>query len=105
MMFSVTSWSAEVMNRFTPSRCHDPSSWRTAFVRPAPTSDPASGSVSTIVAPQPRSIMSSAQRCCSGVPLRCTMAAKPGPDMYMNAAGLAPRISSAAAHCTLGGTP
>ena len=26
MMFSVTSWSAEVMNRFTPSRCHDPSS-------------------------------------------------------------------------------
>ena len=23
MMFSVTSWSAEVMNRFTPSRCHD----------------------------------------------------------------------------------
>ncbi len=65
MMFSVTSWSAEVMNRFTPSRCQVPSACCTALVRPAPTSEPASGSVSTIVAPQPRSIMISAQRCCS----------------------------------------
>ena len=39
-----------------------------ALVRPAPTSDPASGSVSTIVAPQRRAIMSCAQRFCSGVP-------------------------------------
>ena len=105
MMFSVTSWSAEVMNRFTPSRCQVPSACCTALVRPAPTSEPASGSVSTIVAPQPRSIMISAQRCCRGVPVRWTTAAKLGPARYMNAAGLAPRISSDAAHCTLGGMP
>jgi hypothetical protein len=34
-----------------------PSACSTALVRPAPTSEPASGSVSTMVAPQPRSIM------------------------------------------------
>ena len=74
-------------------------------MRPAPTSDPASGSVSTIVAPQPCSIISSAHCRCCGVPLRWTTAAKFGPAMYMNAAGLEPRISSEAAHWTLGGTP
>ena len=78
-MFSVRSCSAEVMKRFTPSRCQVPSGCRTARVRPAPTSDPASGSVSTIVAPQPRSIISSAQRRCSRVPSRCTIEAKRGP--------------------------
>ena len=56
-MFSVMSCSPEVMNRFTPSMCHVPSACSTALVRPAPTSEPASGSVSTIVAPQPRSII------------------------------------------------
>jgi ABC-type methionine transport system ATPase subunit len=35
------SCSAEVMNRLTPSMCHDPSFCWTALVRPAPTSDPA----------------------------------------------------------------
>jgi len=104
-MFSVRSCSAEVMNRFTPSMCQLPSSCSTAFVRPAPTSEPASGSVSTIVAPQPRSIMISAQRFCCSVPLRWMTEAKFGPAMYMKTAGLEPRISSAAAHCTDGGIP
>ena len=78
-MFSVRSCSAEVMKRLTPSRCQLPSGWRTARVRPAPTSEPASGSVSTMVAPQPRSIMSSAQCRCSAVPRPWTTAAKLGP--------------------------
>ena len=78
-MFSARSCSAEVMNRFTPSRCQVPSGCATARVRPAPTSDPASGSVSTIVAPHPRSIISSAQRRCSGVARRCTIEANRGP--------------------------
>ena len=56
-MFSKTSsLSPLVMNRLTPSMCQVPSPWSTALVRPAPTSEPASGSVSTIVAPQLRSI-------------------------------------------------
>ncbi len=105
MMLSVRSWSPDVMNRFTPSRCQEPSSWRMAFVRPAPTSEPASGSVSTIVAPQPRSMQILAHRCCSSVPLLNTTEEKLGPAMYMYAAGLEPRISSEAAHCTVGGTP
>ena len=37
------------MKRFTPSMCQEPSSCLTALVRPAPTSEPASGSVSTMV--------------------------------------------------------
>ncbi len=105
MMFSVMSWSPEVMNRLTPSMCQEPSSCLTALVRPAPTSEPASGSVSTIVAPHARSIMICAQRFCSSVPLRSRIMAKFGPARYMYNAGLAPRISSAAAHCTVGGRP
>ena len=61
----------EVMNRFTPSMCQVPSGCCTALVRPAPTSEPASGSVSTIVAPHCCSIMSSASFFCSGVPWSC----------------------------------
>ncbi len=57
-MFSVRSWSPDVMKRFTPSMCQEPSACLIALVRPAPTSEPASGSVSTMVAPQPRSIIS-----------------------------------------------
>src|SRR3712207_7269709 len=64
-MLSDRSCSAEVMNRLTPVRCQEPSGCCTAFVRPAPTSEPASGSVSTIVAPQPLSSMSWASCCCS----------------------------------------
>ena len=68
-MLSVRSCSAEVMNRLTPSRCQLPSGCRIALVRPAPTSLPASGSVSTMVEPHCFSIMVSAICCCSGVPL------------------------------------
>ena len=51
------------MNRFTPVMCHEPSACCTALVRPAPTSEPASGSlVSTMVAPHWRSIMICAVR-------------------------------------------
>ena len=60
--------SPEVMKRFTPSMCQDPSSCLMALVRPAPTSEPASGSVSTIVAPQPRSAANTAHFFCSSVP-------------------------------------
>ena len=40
------------MKRLTPSMFQVPSSFWVALVRPAPTSEPASGSVSTIVVPQ-----------------------------------------------------
>ena len=82
-MFSLMSCSAEVMKRFTPSMCQEPSAWGNALVTPAPTSEPASGSVSTMVAPHWRSIMICAQRFCSSVPRESTTLAKPGPDMYM----------------------
>ncbi len=36
------------MNRLTPSMCQVPSGWAMALVRPAPTSESASGSISTI---------------------------------------------------------
>jgi hypothetical protein len=82
-MFSGQSHSAEVMKRLTPSMCQVPSSCRRAVARPAPTSEPASGSVRTIVAPHWRSIASSANRFCSSVPLRCRIAAKPAPEPNM----------------------
>jgi len=69
-MFSAMSCSALVMNRLTPSTCQVPSGWGIARVRPAPTSDPASGSVSAIVAVHLRSIAWAAKRLCSGVPMR-----------------------------------
>ena len=68
-MFSVRSCSPHEMKRFTPVMCHVPSGCWTAFVRPAPTSEPASGSVSTIVAPQSRSIAIAAKRFWSSVPI------------------------------------
>ena len=71
MMFSLRSpASPEVMKRLTPSIDQVPSPLSRALVRPAPTSEPASGSVSTMVAPQPRSTMSCAQCFCCSVPLR-----------------------------------
>ncbi|CNM55116.1 Uncharacterised protein [Mycobacterium tuberculosis] len=60
--------SPEVMNRLTPSMCQDPSACWTALVRAAPTSEPASGSVSTMVDPQPRSAARTAHFFCSSVP-------------------------------------
>ena len=67
-MLSAMSCSAEVMKRLTPVMCQVPSSCRTAFARPAPTSEPASGSVRIIVAPHSLSTISFASRCWSGVP-------------------------------------
>ncbi len=67
-MFSDMSCSPEVMKRLTPSMCQEPSSCLIALVRPAPTSEPASGSVSTMVAPHRPSTMRSATFCCSSVP-------------------------------------
>ena len=66
MMFSLMSCSPEVMNRLTPSMCQEPSSCGMALVRPAPTSEPASGSVSTMVAPHWRSIMMLRRSACRG---------------------------------------
>ena len=57
-MLSARSCSALVMNRLTPSMCQVPSGCSMALVRPAPTSEPASGSVSTMVAPHSRSMAS-----------------------------------------------
>ena len=67
-MFSSRSCSPLVMNRLTPSMCHEPSGWRSARVRPAPTSEPASGSVRTIVEAQCLSAQVLAQPFCSSVP-------------------------------------
>ncbi len=82
-MFSDMSCSAEVMKRLTPSMCQVPSGCWTALARPAPTSEPASGSVSTIVAPHFRSRASSANFFCSGVPMCHRIWAKPGPEENM----------------------
>lgn len=68
MFSNRSSESPEVMNRLTPSMCQEPSACSTALVRPAPTSEPASGSVSTIVEPQPRSLAITAHFFCSSVP-------------------------------------
>jgi hypothetical protein len=103
-MFSAMSCSALVMNRLTPSMCQVPSGCSTALVRPAPTSDPASGSVSTMVEPQRRSTASSANRFCSSVPAWYRNLAKDGPLENIQIAGLAPRTSSATAHSNERGT-
>ena len=104
-MFSAMSCSALVMNRFTPSMCQVPSGCWIALVRPAPTSEPASGSVSTIVLPHLRSMACSAKRRCSGVPTDHSTWAKVGPPEYIQTAGLAPRISSATAQARERGAP
>ena len=69
MMLSCRSDSPDVMKRLTPSMFQVPSSLRVAVARPAPTSEPASGSVSTMVAPQCFSTMSSAMRSSRFTPL------------------------------------
>ena len=104
-MLSVMSCSAEVMKRLTPSRCQLPSSCRTALVLPAPTSLPASGSVSTMVEAHSLSIMISAICCCSGVPISCISLAVFGPELYIWMAGFEPRTSSAAAQRNDGEAP
>ena len=81
-MFSLRSCSAEVMKRLTPSRCQEPSGCRIARVRPAPTSEPASGSVSTMVAAQPRSTINLAILLSRSVPLAHNTNANLGPVVY-----------------------
>ena len=89
------SCSPEVMNRFTPSMCQEPSSCSTALVRPAPTSEPASGSVSTMVEPHRFSTAISAIFFWTSLPSWNSTPAKAGPEAYIQTAGFAPRISSA----------
>ena len=99
-MFSVVSpRSPPEMNRFTPPMCHVPSGWATAFARPAPTSEPASGSVSTMVADQPRSKPFAAQRTCCSLPSTASECAIAGPRAHQNAAdGFALNSNSLIAH-------
>ena len=102
-MFSVRSLSAEVMKRLTPSMFQVPSSFWVALVRPAPTSEPASGSVSTIVVFHWRSTMCWAIRLSRSLPLRCTTPANAGPAPYIQIGALAPRTSSPMAQLRLDG--
>jgi hypothetical protein len=86
------------MKRLTPSMCHEPSGCGTALVRPAPTSEPASGSVSTMVEAHRFSANSWAHFFCSGVPSCHSVCAKEGPEAYIQTGALAPRTSSASDH-------
>ena len=96
-MLSARSCSALVMKRLTPSMCQVPSGCSMARVRPAPTSEPASGSVSTMVAPHSRSMAWAANRFWSAVPRSHSTRAIVCPLAYIQIAGLEPRISSAMA--------
>ncbi len=102
-MFSVRSLSAEVMKRLTPSMFQVPSSFGVALVRPAPTSEPASGSVSTMVVFHCRSTMCWAIFWSRSLPLRCTTPAKAGPAPYIQIGAFAPSTSSPIAQLRLEG--
>ena len=104
-MLSARSCSALVMKRLTPSMCQVPSGCSIARVRPAPTSEPASGSVSTMVAPHSRSMACSANLFCSGVPRSHSTRAMVCPLAYIQIDGLEPRISSAMAQFSDLGAP
>src|SRR4029077_8738873 len=69
-----------------------------ALVRPAPTSEPASGSVSTIVVSQPLSTMCWAIFFSRSLALRGVPPADTGPAPYIQTAGLAPSTISPTAH-------
>ena len=64
-------------------------------MRPAPTSQPASGSVSTMVAPQRFSTIELGPLLLRLVAWSSMMPAKAGPEEYIHTAGFAPRIISA----------
>ena len=102
-MLSQRSLSPEVMKRLTPVMFQVPSPLSVALARPAPTSEPASGSVSTIVVFQPLSTMCWAIRLSRSLPLRCTTPANIAPAPYIQIAGLAPSTSSPRAQHTLDG--
>ena len=70
MIWSLRPPSAEVMKRLTPSMFQVPSAFWVALERPAPTSEPASGSVSTMVVFQPWSTVSWAIWRSRSLPLR-----------------------------------
>lgn len=89
------SCSPDVMKRLTPSMCQEPSACSTALVRPAPTSEPASGSVRTMVEPHCFSTAIEAMCFWTSLPSSKRMPANAGPEEYIHTAGLAPRISSA----------
>ncbi len=99
MMFSWRSDSALVMKRLTPVMFQEPSSLGVAFARPAPTSEPASGSVSTMVHPHWRSTMSWATRLSRSTPLALfhTTPAKGAPAAYIHTGALAPSTISPSA--------
>ena len=99
------SCSAVVMNRLTPSMCQVPSGCWIALVRPAPTSEPASGSVSTIVAPhRPLDHPLGDLALLLGAEAVDDVRERSSPEAYMCTAGLEPSTSSATAHRRLGGT-
>src|SRR4051812_19917509 len=102
-MLSHRSLSPEVMKRLTPVMFQVPSSLGVALVRPAPTSEPASGSVSTIVVFQSLSTISRAILLSRSLPLRCTTPANIGAAPYIQTAGFAPSTSSPIAQQTLDG--
>src|SRR3954453_16147673 len=89
MTLSLRSLSPEVMKRLTPSMFQVPSSFGVALVRPAPTSEPASGSVSTIVVTQPLSTMWRAIFWSRSLPLRYSTPANigPAPDIQIPRVG------------------
>ena len=102
MMLSVMSCSPEVMKRFTPVMCHVPSGWSVARVVFCPTSDPASGSVRTIVAPHWLSTM--VVRCVVvGVFRGGEVWRRRKYAEYRKAAGFAPSIISASSPANSGG--
>src|SRR4051794_17124964 len=98
MMFSLRSCSPLVMKRLTPSMCQVPSACGMARVRPAPTSEPASGSVSTIVEPHCFSMNISAHFFCCSLPSRKSTCANDGPDAYIQIGAFEPSTSSASDH-------
>ncbi len=91
------------MNRLTPSMFQEPSSLGVALARPAPTSEPASGSVSTIVVPHSRSTMICAMRLSRSLPARCTTPANGGPAAYIHTGAFAPSTISPSAQTRLEG--
>ena len=81
-MFSAASKSPLVMKRLTPSISQTSPPTCRALVRAAPTSLPASGSVSTIVPPQRRSIIAGTKRFFwDSVPSRSMTRARMPPSM------------------------
>ncbi len=91
------------MKRLTPSMCQEPSGCGMARVRPAPTSEPASGSVSTIVEPHCFSTKSLAHSFCSGVPSTYSVWANDGPEAYIQIGALEPSTPSANDHHSVRG--